>query len=211
MANKVPANPIPEKQYERFKNKLEEYSSRNSERNTMLFTLAVATGFRMQDLVDLTIAQIKEALEDEEFYIQEKKQYNTWLKYIQENPNSKKKKPEKRRAPIRNNLKKLLKDYIKGKKKSEYAFPSQKGNGNEHIKEKSFSLILSKVGKELGLKHISGHSLRKTYAHRNYRRTNNLEHVRRALNHKSIEVTKLYLGVYEIALNDAADIADEYI
>ena len=74
---KVPANPIPERQYERFKYKLEEVSGKNAERNMMIFYLDVATGYRLQDIVCLTIGEIKEALDNEEFCIQEQKQYKS--------------------------------------------------------------------------------------------------------------------------------------
>ena len=60
MPRKVPANPIPKKHYERFKLKLEEYSEDNAERNLTLFLLGIGTGYRTQDIVDLTIKDIKE-------------------------------------------------------------------------------------------------------------------------------------------------------
>ncbi|MRB85033.1 tyrosine-type recombinase/integrase, partial [Bacillus thuringiensis] len=89
------------------------------------------------------------------------------------------------------NLRKLLREYIKGKSKSEYAFPSNK---NEHISAKSYSEILNAVGKRLGLKNISGHSMRKTYASRLWEAKRDLEYVRIALGHMNIETTKRYLG-----------------
>lgn len=211
MNKKVPANSIEDSQYERFKSKLEEYSDKFKDRNITLFMLGVATGYRSQDIVDLTIKQIKEALEDGEFIIQEKKQYNAWITSINKSTNSKKKKPEPRKAPIKSTLYKVLKNYVKNKKGSEYAFPSQKGQGNKHISEKAFSSILSDVGISIGLKHISGHSMRKTYANRIWEKTKDIEKVRLALGHKSIEVTKVYLGIANTVINDAAEIVDSFI
>ena len=204
---KVPANPIPERQYERFKYKLEEVSGKNAERNMMIFYLDVATGYRLQDIVCLTIGEIKEALDNEEFCIQEQKQYKSWLEHIKKNPNSRRKPPKKRKALIKPMLKKLLKAYVKGKSKSEYAFKST--TGNDYITAKSYSNILSRVGKELGIENISGHSLRKTYATRIYEITRDLEKVRKALGHKSIETTKQYLGIEAEVREEAASIADE--
>jgi len=208
---KVPANIIPDSHYERFKLILKEYSTRNSERNFMLFILGVATGYRSQDIVDLTIHQIRKALNDGAFIIQEKKNYRTWLTHIHDYPESKKKKPDERKAPIKKTLNKLLKEYVKDKKSSEYAFPSQKGNGNEYISEKSYSDILSDVGASINLKHISGHSMRKTFANRIWETTKDIEKVRIALGHKSIEVTKRYLGITNTVINDAAEIVDDFI
>lgn len=204
---KVPANPIPEKKYEKFKYRLEEVSGKFSDRNLMLFYLGVATGYRTQDLVNLTIGEIKEALENDKFIIQEQKQYNAWLKHIQDHPGSNRKQPKKREALIKPTLRKLLKEYVKCKSKSEYAFKSNKGD--EHIQAKTYSNILAEVGKSIGLKNISGHSLRKTYAARLWEATRNLEYVRIALGHKSIETTKVYLGINNEVREGAAAIADD--
>ena len=70
---KEDAYPIPENQYSRFKYKLEEESDKNKDRNLMLFLLGVATGYRTQDLVNLTIGDIKEAINNNKFIIQEQK------------------------------------------------------------------------------------------------------------------------------------------
>lgn len=212
ISTKVPANPIPERKYEQFKSKLVECSGKYAERNLMLFQLGVGTGYRTQDIVDLTIKQIKQALEDGEFIIQEKKQYRCWKKCVESNPKSKREKPKPRKAPVKKNLSKLLREFVKNKKNSEYAFSSQKGNGNGHITEKSFSDILKKIGNELGLKHISGHSMRKTYANRLWEEYKpDIEKVRLALGHKSIEVTKVYLGIASTVINDAAEIIDDLL
>ncbi|WP_281813382.1 tyrosine-type recombinase/integrase [Vallitalea longa] len=72
----------------------------------------------------------------------------------------------------------------------EYAFPSQKGRGCKYITEKSYSDILKKVSldSEINLESITGHSLRKTYANRLYKSTHDLEYVRKALGHKSVQI-----------------------
>lgn len=206
---KRPAKPIPESHYERFKYRLEEISGEWAERNVTIFLLDIATGYRVQDLVDLTIADIREALLNGYFEIQEKKQYNAWKTHIKKNPKSQKKAPEPRKHDIVPQLENILKKYIKGKKKSEYAFPSQKGEGSRHISAKSYSDILRKVAedKEINLKNITGHSLRKTYARRLYEETNHLEYVRIALGHLSVEVTKKYLGLDDDVKESAAKIA----
>lgn len=201
------SSPIPFQKYEKFKEKLIEYSDRNKERNLMLFILGRSTGYRLGDLVGLTIGQLKDSLNDGYFTIQESKQYENWKTCLTKNPN--KKKPDKREAPIGKNLERYLREYCKGKKRSEYAFPSNKGD-DEYISQKSYSCILTEVGKSIGLKNISGHSLRKTYATKIYEESNkDLEQVRVALNHQSIEETKRYLGIKEKMKIDSALIADE--
>lgn len=206
MGKKVPANPIPEKYYDRFKYKLEEQSKKYPERNSMIFYIGVATGYRTQDIVDLSVGKLIEFIEDEKFSIQEKKQYEAWLTHKKKYPNSKKRMPEPRETIIKPKLKRLLKEYVKGKSKSEYAFPSNK---DEHITAKSYSEILASVGKSLGLSNISGHSMRKTYATRLWEAKKDLEYVRIALGHTNIETTKRYLGLNDGVKADAAEIADD--
>ena len=203
---KTPASPIPEREYERFKYKLEEISGDFKERNMMLFYLGVATGYRLQDIVNLTIGELKEAIEFEELRIQEQKQYKSFLKHIKKYPMSKRKSPKKRVVLIKPKLKKMLKSYVRNKYKSEYAFKSNKGNG--YIKAKSYSKILSNAAKELDMENISGHSLRKTYVTRIWDNTGDLELCRKALGHKSIETTKEYLGIALDIREEAANITD---
>lgn len=209
MSKKKPAKPIPESCYERFKYKLEELSGKWSDRNLTLFLFGVATGYRMQDIVDLTIADIQDAILNGYFEIQEKKQYKAWETHKIKNPKSIQKAPEKRKHEIVPQLEVVLKKYIKGKKKYEYAFPSQQGDGSKYILQSSYSDFLKEVAecKEINLKYITGHSLRKTYATRLYEETHDLEFVRIALGHKSIEVTKKYLGLDDKVKEDAAKIA----
>lgn len=206
---KKPARPIPESHYERFKYRLEEMSGEWAERNVMLFLLDIATGYRIQDVVDLTVADIQSSLINGYFDIQEKKQYNAWKTHNRKYPKTLKKAPEKRQHDIVPQLEAILKKYIKSKKKSEYAFPSQKYEGSRHISAKAYSDILKRVAedKEINLKNITGHSLRKTYARRLYDETKELNYVRIALGHKSVEVTKRYLGIDDEVKESAAKIA----
>lgn len=202
---KIPAKPIPQTHIKRFAYMLEEKSGEYKERNIMLYLLGISTGYRMQDLVCLSIGDIKEALEFGYFEIQEQKQYKSYLTYIQKNPNTKRKPPKKRTVTINRDLEEKLKIYIKNKNKSQYAFESKKG---EHISAKSYSRILTQIGKELNLKGISGHSLRKTYARRIYERHGNTERVRQRLGHKSVETTKEYLGIFEEEMREDASLFD---
>ncbi|SDO76128.1 tyrosine-type recombinase/integrase [Clostridium gasigenes] len=205
---KVAANPIPEKQYYRFKDRLIELSKENKERNLMIFQIGIATGYRTGDIVDLTVAEILDAIEDKQFIIQEKKQFKAWKTYQRKKKDSDpdRKCPKPMDKSIEDNLIDLLEVYIEDKKRSEYAFLSNKCK-NKHISSKSYSEILSKVGLSLKLENISGHSMRKTYAHRLYDDNRDLEFVRKNLNHRSIVTTQFYLGLESEAKKEAAKIA----
>lgn len=204
---KVPANPIPVEYFSRFKNKLEEVSKKYYERNLMIFYIGVWTGYRLQDIVDLTIGDLKDAIEDQ-FLIQEKKQYKSWLSNIQSSSTYRMKKPPKREHELTVKQKEYIKKYIKSKRKSDYAFPSKKGG---HISQRAYSKILATVGEELDLENISGHSLRKTYAFKVYKESgNDLEYTRKALGHKSVETTKAYLGNYSTIKKDIAKMTEDF-
>lgn len=204
---KVEANPIPEGSYNRFKYKLEENSKDCPERNLIIFYIGVGTGYRVGDYIELTVGEIKSFLEEGKFIIQESKQYKAWKTHMFNNPNSKKKPPVKRESIIQPKLRKLLREYLKGKKNSQYAFESETYKGKP-ITAKTYSDILKKTGEDLGLKHITGHSMRKTYAIRLWNEKRDLEFVRKALGHRYIETTRYYLGLDNEVKEDAARIAD---
>lgn len=220
-ATKAPALPIPEHKYNQFKERLIELSGSKAARNLMIFQIGVATGYRSGDIVILTIADIEDALNEGRFNILESKSIEAWKTY-QENRNKPKNKdkdyykvdrkiPRKRSCVIKENLRNILEAYIKGKRRSDYAFPAT-NNKNKHITVKRYSDILTQVGKSLGLKHISGHSTRKTYAHRLFQnKAENLDLVRRSLGHKSLETTQVYLGMEEAVEENAAAITDKYL
>ena len=85
---------------------------------------------------------------------------------------------------------------------------AEEGSYTKYLFNKGIDKILKKVGEELGLKHITGHSLRKTYAQRLWQEKRDLEFVRKSLGHKSIETTKHYLGLDNEIKEDASRIAD---
>lgn len=214
---KEESRPIPEEKYEIFKDRLYELSGeKEKERNLVLFHLGVSTGYRLGDLVTLTIGNILDALVEGSFYIQEGKQYKLW-EYREKERKKKSLKGEKvyseqppkaRVEPISDSLRKVLVEYCKGKKRSEYAFVSTT-NAPNHIQAGTFSKILKKVSedKQLQLKNITGHSLRKTYATRVYEESGgNIELTRKRLGHKNVMTTQLYLGLDEI-LNEKVTIA----
>ena len=60
---KVPALPIQERDYNRFKYKLDEISKDCPERNLMIFYIGVATGYRLVDYVGLTFGELKDFLD----------------------------------------------------------------------------------------------------------------------------------------------------
>lgn len=171
------------------------------ERNYMIFTLGVATGFRAGDLVKLTISDIRKAVKKGEFLIMEGKKEN--------HKNISKRKQKPRFAKLQPSVKKRLNEYLKDidiknskcKKKrhrrldSDYAFRSNK-NKSEHISVDAISKEIKKVAEHYGLTNITSHSMRKTYAYNIYLITGkDLVVVQEMLCHESLKYTRDYIGL----------------
>ncbi len=184
MSKKKPANPIKDKELVL---DIQDYLKLQNERNYIVFILGISTGYRAGDLVKLKIRDVKDALENGYFEILEGKKANS--------KNIRKENLKPRIVKVINNLAILLKRYVKGKKDYEYLFTSRKGK-NDHITVAHLSRILKDAGAEFGLKNISAHSLRKTFAYNIYVESEyDLLLVKEMLGHSSIEETKLYLGL----------------
>ena len=118
------ANPIPDSKYERYKEKLVELSKEYPERNLMLFLLARATGYRMQDIITLTVGEIKDALDKGYFEIQEQKQYKQWQSEVVKNPN--RRKPKKKNCRNWASIRKAFKAIFKREEASRVCIPIKK-------------------------------------------------------------------------------------
>jgi integrase len=184
MCKKKPSKPI--------KNRetvldIQDYLKAQNERDYLLFATGISTGYRAGDLVKLKVRDIKTALENGYFEILEGKKQNS--------KNIRKENIKPRIVKVIDNLEVLLKKYIKNKRDYEYLFQSRKGI-NSHITVSRVSGILKDAGEQFGLKNISAHSMRKTYAYKIYVESGyDITLVKEMLGHSSIEETKRYLGL----------------
>ena len=193
----------------------------------MLLNIAVTTGYRLQDLVDLKIEDLRYFLSEEKFIIAEKKKINALMakiegKKVEEDEEHEDvflsddeiigKKIKPREVEIIPELEELIDEYIEGKRGYEYAFYTTKCSKKEKeggtapaITRESYSKEIGAIGKELfKMKGISGHSLRKAYARNIYDRTKgDIVMVKELLGHSSIEVTKRYLGLNKVRKREA--------
>lgn len=168
-------------------------------RNYILFLIGITTGYRAGDLVGLKVRDAREAIRHGYFLIQEGKKYNS------RNIRQKNRKP--RQAEIIPKVARELKLYIKDKRDYEFLFPSRKGGS---IGVQAISNILKDAAAYFGIKGITAHSMRKTYAYKIYMDSDkDVVAVKELLGHSSIEETKLYLGLdrekyhqYTKGLND---------
>lgn len=184
MTKKKPASPIKDKEIIL---DIQDYLKLKNERDYVLFVLGIATGYRAGDLVILKVRDIKKALYDGYFEILEGKKINS--------NNIRKENIKPRIVKIITNLDKILRKYIKNKKDYEYLFTSRKGP-NKSITVSHVSRILKEAGEAFGLRNITAHSMRKTFAYSIYVESNfDITLVKEMLGHSSIEETKRYIGL----------------
>ncbi|MGL5068443.1 MAG: tyrosine-type recombinase/integrase [Sarcina sp.] len=180
---------------------IQDYLKCKNERDYILFLVGITTGYRTGDLIKLKVRDIKEALRRGEFNIYEGKKMNS--------RNIREKNKKSRVVELLPKLSKILKEYINNKKDYEYLFKSRKGI-NQPIGVQAVSNILKDAAEYFGLYDISAHSMRKTYAYKIYVDSScDIVAVKELLGHRSIEETKLYIGLdrekyhqYSRALND---------
>lgn len=189
--------------------KLQYYFNCRSDRDKMLFKLMLHTGYRVSDLVDLLVGDVKEALEKREFCINEKKIVNMKKAYCREKGIVFKESDViPRRVPIAIGLAKDLKAYVAHKKDNEYMFPSR--NKGKHISGDRFGKILNEAGKVCGIKHsVCNHTLRKTFALNVHRITGDIEKTKMMLSHATVKATRLYIGTDFIMFKNTMEELEE--
>ena len=200
MGRKRPSRPIESVDKVR---DIQDYLKYKNYRNYVLFTLGITTGYRAGDLVKLKVRDIKEALRRKEFVIYEGKKMNS------KNIREKNRKP--RTVELRPKLAKILKDYIKDKKDYEYIFQSRKGLNN-HIGVKCVTDFLKEAAAYFNLYDITAHSMRKTYAYKIYVESDyDIIAVKELLGHRSIEETKLYIGLDREKYHRYSESLDDFL
>lgn len=91
---------------------------------------------------------------------------------------------------------------------SDWLFPSIQ-HPDQHITEKQFYKVMSKVGDLLGINYLGTHTMRKTGAYRVYTQSNyNIGLVMHLLNHSSEAMTLAYLGLDQASQETMLDKID---
>lgn len=190
---------------------IQEYLKCHNERDYIIFIIGLRTGYRMQDIVDLKIKDIKKALVECRFVIEEKKRFRNY----EARKNNKTKGYSGEAEPRIVNFKrrelfyKVLEKYIAGKPSYDYAFKSKKG---EYIKVDSYARILKKAGEYFKIYNLGAHTPRKTFAYNLYNNTGkNLTLVQLALGHSSPKTTIRYIGVEEDIIDECSEELDDLI
>lgn len=205
--------------------KLKDWLKENDTVVYMYSQVALGTGYRVGDLVKITVGETKEALKKGFFEVIEQKKSN------KKRADIKKKKGREyceekfkvtlvpRKAIIKDNLRILLEEYIQGKNNWEYLFPSPTQK-RKHIDPKQTCRIINKATEECDINiSVCNHGLRKTYGYIIYKNaiksgkeaSYGLLLVQKMYCHSSPDITRAYIGLDEDEEEDSILAVDDYI
>lgn len=157
---------------------IKSYLKATNERNLILFLLGINTGLRISDILRLRVRDV----EGWDIYIREKKTNKI------------------REVKMPRELKKAVREYIKGRPKSEYLIKSRNGK-NKPITRGMAYVILNQIADRFGLERIGTHSLRKTYGYHFYNQFKDVVTLQQMLNHTDSKETLRYIGITQDTLN----------
>lgn len=171
------------------------YLKNKNYRDYLLTLFGMCTGLRISDIVVLKIEDVIEVLNkkngDEVIVAKE------WITIVEE------KREYNRKLWLDPLVREELEEYAKGKLGHEFLFLSNKDKkNNRHISTRHAGRIVKDAAIEVGIKeNVATHSLRKTFARQTYdaydNKSEGLEVIRKILGHKTVEVTRRYLGIDE--------------
>lgn len=170
--------PIREKEKVR---ELIEFLEERNERDALMFMTGIYTGLRISDILQLRVKQVR----------------NTQYIVIREQKTQKTK-----RFYIVNELRRAIDRYIDGKKDNEYIFKSREGRNKPITRVRAYE-ILRAAAREVGLREVGTHTMRKTFGYHIYQKEKDVAMLQDIFNHSSPYITLKYIGVNQ----DAIDVA----
>ncbi|WP_300924851.1 tyrosine-type recombinase/integrase [uncultured Clostridium sp.] len=186
---------------------LKRIASRLKEKNYkayILWSIALDTGYRGIDLIQLTIADLKETIKTGELIVLESKTKGT------------RKRTFKRRVVLSSKLIETLKDFVKDKSDCSYVYPSPVGKSkfNKPITRNRLGKIFREVIiDDLGIdvKSVGVHTPRKTYGYIQYQEHDrDINYVQELFGHSSTRITKSYIGLDDDILEESAKCMNKY-
>ncbi|MCI5630115.1 MAG: tyrosine-type recombinase/integrase [Clostridium sp.] len=186
--------------------RIQSYLKFNNYRAYVLFVIGLVTGYRGGDLVELTIADLRESIKSGELIVLENKTEHT------------RKHKFKRTAYLNEKLIDILKEFVRDKEDAEYVYPSKKGKGSGkykmHIERESLGKIYKKAAIKCGITDVAvgTHTPRKTFGYIQYIKSNkDIYYVQKLFCHSSPRVTMAYIGIDDDILKESAENTEEYM
>lgn len=151
-----------------FKDKLKEID----DKYYILFEIGVGTGLQLQEILKFTNGDIRG---------KENIEANIGTKNI------------KRVFKIPEDLRQTIIEYTEGKDPDAYLILGHQSSGAALSREQAYR-VFKAVGRSMGLNSIGAQTMRKTFAWRYYKATNDIYYIQNLLNHASPSITYRYIG-----------------
>jgi len=150
-------------------------------RDYLLFVIGINTGFRISDILNLKVRDVKDK---RHIKIKEKKTGKV------------------KKALINNKLKEDIADYIYFRNEEEYLFKSRE---REKITRSRAYQIIKEAARSVGLSGIGTHSLRKSFGYHHYQRNKDIALLQNLFNHSSPSVTLDYIGINQDIMDQSVE------
>ncbi|MCB2295726.1 site-specific integrase [Clostridium algoriphilum] len=170
----------------RDKNKIKEIKAlllKNNYRDFILFTLGINTGFRISDILEIKVGDVRNKTH---IAINEKKT------------------DKLKKAYINSSLKEELDKYIFDMNDDDFLFRSREGENKPISRVRAYQL-LTDVAKKVGLEEIGTHTLRKTFGYWHYRQHKDIALLQELFNHSAPSVTLRYIGINQDAMDESLE------
>jgi len=152
-----------------------------SYRDYLLFVIGINTGFRISDILNLKVKDVKNK---RHIKVKEKKTKKT------------------KKALINDKLKKDIEEYIFNKNEEEYLFKSRE---KQKITRSRAYQIIRNAAEKVDLKNIGTHSLRKSFGYHHYQRNKDVALLQNLFNHSSPSVTLDYIGINQDIMDKSVE------
>lgn len=165
---------------------IEEYLSKHSIRNQLIWAFGTNTGLRISDILGLNVEDVRN------------RQY---VEIIE------KKTKKYKRFPLNDKLKKLIKAYLCYRDK-QYSItednPLFLGKKHCRLDRSQVYRFINEVCKKLGIKaNVGTHTMRKTFGYHHYKKFNDVALLQKIFNHSSPSITMRYIGIAQEELDES--------
>ena len=152
--------------------KIEQYLKLHNKRDYVIWVLGMNSGLRVSDIVGLNVSDV---VNKTHITIVEKKTQKLKSFYINDK------------------LKRVLKDFTKGKNLEEPLFLGKQG---KRLDRSQVYRFIVRACKENGITaHISTHTMRKSFGYHHYQKFKDPIVLQKIFNHSSQRITLMYIGV----------------
>jgi integrase len=152
-------------------------------KNYLLFDIAINTGLKIIDIINLTVWDVKNKSQIEVKEVRTGRP----LKYTMY--------PE---------IHKEIQTFILGMSAGELLFPNKKG-GKNPMTNKQAHKCLNEISGKLGQDNMGTHTLRKTFGYHHYKKYNDIALLQNLFSHSTPEMTLRYIGIADIEATSIED------